>query len=165
MSLSLTVNPVNSVCPLPWYLVTVTCLVGIDPTFIAGILFTHTSCLGCVNSSQTPAFSQGTQAALLLGSPGRERDTLERSAEVFGLQPCPYNNEWANCSSHECRYGTDGTVFFFVSMNLIRRKYWDWNVNNLPVKSLRTIQCFQRKVNLRVTDLANKDLIITKYKH
>ena len=109
MSMGLTVNPVNSVCPLPWYPVDITCLVGIYPAFIAGIFSTCTPCSGRINSSQTPAFPQGTEAALLLSSPGREKDTLEGCAEVFGLQLCLYNNEWANYSSHS--YRAEGNVF------------------------------------------------------
>lgn len=112
MPLHLPVKPANCVCPLPWYLAPNTCLVGINPTFIAGILLTHVSCSGCIHSSQTPTFSQGTEAALLLGSPGREKHKGERAAEVFGLQLCPYsNNEWAGYSSHECCCRADWTVF------------------------------------------------------
>lgn len=42
---------------------------GIDPTFIAGILLTHISRLGCIYSSQTPARCLGAKAALSLGGP------------------------------------------------------------------------------------------------
>ncbi len=102
MSLSSSVSLVNCVCPLRWYLVTNTCLVGIDPTFIAGILLTHIFRSGRINSSQALTFSERTEATLLLGSPGREKHTGER-AGVFGLHLGPYsNNEWAGYPSHEC---------------------------------------------------------------
>lgn len=91
VSLSLTVNPVNCVCPLLWCLVTVTCLVRINPTFIT--ISTHTFCSGCVNSSQTPPFSQGAEAALLLGSPGRERHTNAFQHHLW----LNSNNQWVDC--------------------------------------------------------------------
>lgn len=53
-------------------LVTSTYFKGIDPTFIAGILLTHISRLGCIYSSQTPARCLGAKAALSLGGPGTE---------------------------------------------------------------------------------------------
>lgn len=103
----------NCVCPFLLYLVIDTCLVRIDPTFIAGFLFADISPSGCINSSQTLTFTQGTKAALLLGSPGKEKHTGEWIAEVFGLQLWPYSNEWAGYSSHMSYYRAD-CVFKFL---------------------------------------------------
>lgn len=80
-------------------LVTSTYFKGIDPTFIAGILLTHISRLGCIYSSQTPARWLGAKAALSLGGPGteehkelREEDCLDcnrgAAATTSGLA-CP----------------------------------------------------------------------------
>lgn len=86
VSLSLTVNQMNCVCPSLWDLDINTCFVRIDPTFIAGILLTHISSSGCIYSSQTPTFSQGAEAALSLGGPGREKHMRGRTEEVLGRQ-------------------------------------------------------------------------------
>lgn len=129
MLLSLTVNPVNCVCPLRGCQVTDACLVGIDPTFIAGVLLTHISCSGCIHSSQTPTFSPGTKAALLLGSPGREKHKGEKdclsvwTATMSGLAVLPRSAA--------------------VLTELCFQRNWNQNRINLPVKALR-IQCFQK---------------------
>lgn len=139
MSLGLNANPVNCVCPFLLYLVIDTCLVGIDPTFIAGFLLADISPSGCINSSQTPTFSQGTKAALLLGSPGKEKHTGEWTAEVFGLQLWPYSKEWAGYSSLNSYYRADYVFMFLYLISFFFKKVLCCgNFDHLPAKALKT---------------------------
>lgn len=133
MSLSLIVNPLNRVCPLLWNLVINTCFVRIDATFIAGIHLTCISCSGYIYSSQTLTFSQGAEAALSLGGPGREKHTRERTKDIFGLQLWPYGNKkWAG---------------YLPSFLQIWLKYAvKFRQLKLEGEIKKTIQGFQRKI-------------------
>lgn len=83
----MTVNPVNCVRPPLRYPVTDTRLVGVEPTSIAGVLLTCRPLSGRFHSSRTPTFSQGTEAALLLGRPGRGKQRGEKDGtELTGLR-------------------------------------------------------------------------------
>lgn len=130
VSLSLTVNLMNCVCPALWDLDINTCFVRIDPTFIAGVLLTHISSSGCIYSSQTPTFSQGAEAALSLGGPGRENHMRGRTEEVLG------RHQQVGRLYSPVRYGSKWNVLLFLYY-FNKTEKLKWNVSHLLAKALR----------------------------